>query len=67
MPREKPCFRINAQRIREVYPGKEFLTSCDVAKLCGICTRTANKIFGFSRNNRYLSVEDVARIMSASA
>lgn len=67
MGREKPCFRANAQRIREVFPGKELLTSYDVAQFCGICTRTANKIFGFSRKKRYLSVEDVARIMSASA
>lgn len=67
MPREKPCFRANAQRIREVYPGKEFLICKEVAKLCGICDRTAAKMFGFGRYRKYLSVEDVARIMSASA
>lgn len=65
MSREKPCFRANAQRIREIYPGKEFLRCHEVAKMLGVCSRTAAKKFGFSRRNTYLSVEDVARIMSA--
>lgn len=66
MPREKPCARANAARIREVIPGKEILFAADVVKFTGLDIKTVKKIFGFNKKQRFLSVEDVARIMSAS-
>ena len=66
MPREKPCFRVNAQRLREVFPEKELLTSSDLAKFCGICIRTARKKFDLNRKKRFISIEDAARLMSES-
>jgi len=62
MPLEKPSYRDNLERIKEKYPGKEYLRMIDVAKFCGIDWRTAKKRFEFKDN--CISVAKLAREMS---
>ena len=62
MPREKPAYRDNLERITERFPGKEMLTVKDVCAFCGLNNRTVKKLFEF--NNNYISVAKLAREMS---
>lgn len=62
MPREKPAYRDNLERIVGRFPNKEMLTVRDVSAFCGLDSRTAKKLFEF--NNNYISVAKLAREMS---
>jgi len=54
MPREKPLFRANLERLRELYPDREVLTMSETCKLLRMDRRTilqdkncpANKVCG---------------------
>ena len=62
MPREKPAYRDNLERISERFPNKEMLTVKDVSAFCGLNIKTVKKLFEFKNN--YISVAKLAREMS---
>lgn len=62
MPLEKPSYRDNLERIKEVYPNKEMLKVKDVQKFCGLNRETVKKLFDFK--DGYISVAKLAREMS---
>ena len=63
MALEKPSYRDNLERIKEVYPNKEMLNVKNVATFCGLNRKTAERLFGFSKDG-YISVAKLAREMS---
>lgn len=62
MALEKPSYRDNLERIKEVYPNKEMLNVKNVATFCGLNRKTVLELFGF--NKGYISVAKLAREMS---
>lgn len=62
MALEKPSYRDNLERIKEVYPNKEMLKVKDVQKFCGLNRETVKKLFDFKEG--YISVAKLAREMS---
>lgn len=62
MPREKPAYRDNLERIKERFPDKELLSVSDVCEFCGKNYRTVKKLFEFKNN--FISVAKLAREMS---
>ena len=63
MPREKESYRDNIERIKEMYPNKELLTTNDVSRFTGLYKATVKKKFEFAKNG-YISVASLARQMS---
>ena len=62
MALEKPSYRDNLERIKEVYPNKEMLKVKDVQRFCGLNRATVKKLFDFKGG--YISVAKLAREMS---
>ena len=62
MPLEKPAYRDNIERIKDVFPNKELLNLKEVAMFCGIDVKTARKLFDMKNN--YISVAKLARELS---
>ena len=62
MPREKPAYRDNVERIKEMFPDKELLKPGDVAKFAGCSVRTVRRRFDLSKG--YISVASLAREIS---
>lgn len=62
MALEKPSYRDNLERIKAVYPDKEILATHEVAKFCGVDSRTVKKLF--EMKNNYISVAKLARELS---
>lgn len=62
MPREKPAYRDNLERISEVYPNKELLSISDVARFTGLCNRVTAKRYPFKKN--FISKATFARELS---
>ena len=62
MPREKPLFRDNIERLDKVFPNQELLRGVDVAKFLGIDARTARK--RFSIVDGYISKTKLASELS---
>lgn len=60
MAREKEHFRDVLEQIRNAYPGKEMLNIKEVASFVGCDSRTAKKVFSFTKFNR-ISVVVLAR------
>lgn len=54
MPREKPLFRDNLQRLDEFFPTKEMLNVSEVANFLGKDRRTARKRFNFDNQRMIL-------------
>ena len=50
MPREKPSYRDNLERLNEVFPDKELLNKTEVGNFLGIHRKTAGKWFSFNVN-----------------
>ena len=46
MPREKPAYRDNLERLDEAFPGKEMLTQSDVCRFTGRNHQTVKKYWG---------------------
>ena len=63
MPREKPSYRDNLERLDNIFPSREMLTVTDVSNFTGVCRRVAKKMFSFNQNN-YISKATLAREMS---
>ena len=63
MALEKPSYRDNLERIKEVYPNKEMLNVKNVATFCGLNRKTVLELFGF--NKGYISVAKLAREMKS--
>ena len=63
MPREKPSYRDNLERLDEAFPDKELLTITDVSNFIGICRRVTKEMFSFNTYN-YISKATLAREMS---
>ena len=49
MALEKPSYRDNLERIKEVYPNKEMLNVKNVATFCGLNRKTVLELFGFNK------------------
>ena len=49
MPREKPAYRDNLERLDKRFPDKELLTQKEVAEFTGLCRQSVSKIFPFKR------------------
>jgi hypothetical protein len=62
MPREKPAYRDNIERIKLMFPDKEVLSIKDVQKFSGLDYRTVKKLFDMPKN--YISVAKLARELS---
>ena len=62
MPREKPNFRDQLERIDKAFPGKEILSRKDVAQFTGICYSNINKHFKLNRG--LITKVELARQMS---
>lgn len=43
MPREKPLFRVNLDRLDAAYPGKEILSIRDVADYMGVSVKSVQR------------------------
>lgn len=62
MAREKPSYRDNIERIKEMFPTKELLRVGEVAQFTGLSRWTVTKLFEFT--DGYISVAKLARAMS---
>ena len=62
MSNEKAAYRLNLERLIEVFPDKELLTQKDVAKFTGMNPKTVVKHFPF-RDNR-ISKATLASLLS---
>jgi hypothetical protein len=62
MPRERPAYRDNLERLNEVFPNRDLLNAADLARFTGRDRRTVQKIFAFKNN--YISKVEVARTIS---
>lgn len=62
MPREKPTFRDNLERLDQRFPNKELLSIKDVISFTGMCYRTVISRFDFQ--DRYISKANLARALS---
>jgi len=62
MAREKPTYRDNLERIKEMFPDKELLKPGDVARFAGCSVRTVRRRFDMSKG--YISVANLARAIS---
>ncbi|MBQ2663142.1 MAG: hypothetical protein IJH36_03160 [Clostridia bacterium] len=62
MAREKPSYRDNLERIKEMFPTKELLRVGEVVEFTGLSRWTVRKMFEF--NNGYISVAKLARAIS---
>ena len=49
MPREKPAFRDNLDRLDEAFPDRELLSVTEVARYLGKSSQTVAKRFPFRR------------------
>jgi hypothetical protein len=48
MPREKPSYRDNLERLNERFPNRELLNKSEVGDFLGIHRKTAAKWFSFN-------------------
>ena len=62
MPREKECYRLNLERLDEIFPGREILKLCEVADFLGVDKRTAKAKYGISSEG--ISKVKLANILS---
>lgn len=62
MPREKEAYRLNIERIKEIYPDKEWLSIKDVCEFLGKDYQTVKKRIRF--NDNYVSVATLASQLS---
>lgn len=63
MPREKPAYRDNLERIIERFPGKEVLTIKEVSEFTGKNPRTVSKYFPIKKGLG-ISIATLARELS---
>lgn len=64
MPREKPLFRINLDRLDERYPYREALSFQDVADYLGCSICTAKRKFKYNKLIGGIAKATVARALS---
>lgn len=62
MPREKEAYRLNVERIKEMYPNKEWLSINEVCKFLGRDYQTVKKRVKF--NDNFVSVATLASQLS---
>lgn len=62
MPREKEAYRLNVERIKEMYPNRELLSIKEVCIFLGRDYQTVKKQVRF--NNNYVSVATLASQLS---
>lgn len=67
MSREKEGFRDNLERLNTFFPEIELLTRQDLVRFTGRDWRVVCRLFGFAKNDKYISKADAARIMSKGA
>ena len=64
MPREKPLFRVNLDRLDEKYPDREALSFKDIANYLGCSLSTARRRFKYNKNIGGIAKATVARTLS---
>ena len=66
MPREKEGYRLNIERLNEVFGDHDMLSIAEVAQFCGVSVSTVRR-YGLKFNSltRRISKADLARQISA--
>ena len=64
MPREREDFRLNLERLNELYPDKEMLTIHDVMRVMGFSRDVTVKKYVPLTRSKQVSKVTLARIMS---
>lgn len=64
MPREKPLFRRNLERLDEKFPDKELLSYDEVATYLQKSKKTVSRIFGERKTGNSISKARVADFLS---
>ena len=62
MPRERPAYRDNLERLNTAFPARDMLSVTDVVKFTGRNYRTVKRHFPFKNN--YISKAETARTLS---
>ena len=64
MPREKPLFRVNLDRLDERYPNKEALSFNEIAVYFGCSLSSARRKFKYNKTISGIAKATVARALS---